>query len=134
MAQFIPEKLNEIDIEFLKKPYTFVFPENMYKIHRENKLFDHLNEWTNGIPFPVRKGPNVYKGIMDTYFTEEEYLPIFNTHLFILRMTQEKTSKINRPIYVFKLDIDINLWEKIIKPNFEKEFELCDNVYFLWEK
>lgn len=134
MARFEPEKLKDINMEFIRKPYAFIFPENYYKILRENPLFDALDGWTNSYAFYVTKGPEKYKDRMEIYFTEEEYMPIFQTHLYILKLMVQKTKKINREVYIFKMDIDPNLWHKIIKPNFEKEFENDDHVIFLWEK
>jgi len=131
MAKFEPEKLKEIDIDYTKKTHVFVFPDNFYRTKRNNELFDHLSEWSNGYGFIITKKP---EGCSDRYYSTEEYEPILVTHLHILKITAQKAKSKNKKIYIFRLDHDQNLWNNLIKPSFEKEFENDDNVIFLWEK
>jgi hypothetical protein len=131
MANFEPEKLKEIDIDFTKKSNVFVFPDNFYRTKRNNELYDHLSEWSNGYGFVITKKPEAYS---DRYYSVEEYEPILITHLHILKITAQKARSKKIKMYIFKLDHDQHLWNNLIKPSFEKEFENDDNVIFLWEK
>jgi len=131
MAQFLPEKIKEIDIEFTKKDNVFVYPDNFYRIRRNNELFDHLYSWTNGYGFVVTRRPDDYA---DKFYTLDEYEPMFWTYVKNIHLTADLAKKINKYIFIFPLDKDPVLWQEFIKPNIEKTFEHYDNVILLWEK
>lgn len=131
MAKFEPELLKSIDIEFTKKSHVFVFPENFYRQKRNNKLFDYLSSRTNGFGFLVTEKP---QGYPEGFYSKEEYIPIFETYLHIVKLTVGVAKNKNKNVFIFEMNHDPILWADLIKPRFEKEFQNDENVIFLWPK
>ena len=132
MAKFEPDILNKIDKNFLIHPKNiFIYPSNLKQCCFNNDHFDHLSKWSNSWGLLVYKNP---LHMEEPFFNYQEYIQIFQTQLAILKPIVSRAKKLNKNIYIYKMDGDKNIWQKIIKPQLELEFEQSNHVIFLWEK
>ena len=132
MARFEPEIINKIDKDFLVHPKNiFVYPDNFKRCCYKNEHFEHLKNWSNGWGLLAYLKPLHQK---EPFFEYNEYILIFKTQLRILKGITDKAAELNKDVYIFKMDGNKEIWEKIIKPQLEIQYENKNNIIFLWEK
>lgn len=107
----------------------FVFGDNLLRKGTGGAAALRYHKQTYG--FITKKYPSNYD---NSFFTPEEYTPIFQDEMRKLRMTVKDNSTFI--FYISKLGSMLankyQIFEKVIEPNIKLQLADCPNVRFLW--